>query len=52
MIWKLIALCKGWRKAYDVETNDLVVFNERLGLHYVGRDAWYLAATYRKGWAS
>jgi hypothetical protein len=30
-MWKLIALCRGYRAAYDVEDGRLVVHNERTG---------------------
>ena len=50
-VWEIVARLRGWRDAYDVETGALVVFNERMGLHYdvrIGeseRDVWRWAAT-------
>jgi hypothetical protein len=32
-IWKMIALSRGWRAAYDVEDGRLVVFNDALSVH-------------------
>lgn len=36
MIWKAIAMLRGWRAAYDVEDGSLIVFNPRseCGVHY------------------
>ncbi len=42
MIWKAIALCRGFRSALDVEDGRLVVFRERDGLWFY---SWREAAT-------
>lgn len=46
MIWKLLALAKGWREAFDYDGPEplLVVWHDRLGVHYTGRGAWRAAA--------
>jgi hypothetical protein len=43
-MFKLLALCRGWREAHDADDGTLVVWHDVLGIHYTGSDAWKLAA--------
>lgn len=42
--WERIARADGWEAARDDITEELVVFNESLGIHYTGDEAWKDAA--------
>jgi hypothetical protein len=48
-MWKLWARANGWREAFDVEDNALVVWHPDLCVHYTGSDAWKWAACHREG---
>ena len=48
--WRRIAELDGWQLAHDDITGEPVVFNEQLGAHYHGPDAWKMAALHDKPW--
>ena len=49
MMWKLIAIIKGWHCAqdYDSVPNIIVVFHPNKEIHFTGDDAWRKAALQR-----
>lgn len=47
MIWRAVAWLQGWRRAYDYEQCQQVVWHGGNGWHYTGRDAWRDAALHR-----
>jgi hypothetical protein len=46
--WERMARIDGWDSARDDLTDEEVVFNERLGVHYTGPEAWKDAALHEE----